>query len=354
MRIDIWRMTYKEETSYRDQARLKGLLRCQSLKALRQAVWRLVKGDLGMRLDIWRVAKIDALSLEKQRKLNLRMQAGAYRQLRQVMWRMVRGSMSMRVDIWRVSMAAALSQANQGRLKALMKRKALQQIRDAMWRMVRGDMSMRINIWRYDTVEALQVARELKVRSLMKGKAMRELRQIMWRMVRGEMGMRIDVWRVARMDALSHEKQMTLMLRMQEGAHHTRSGALKYLRSTFWQAFRGDVSMRIDRWRLSVQARSIRGWEDLGPHRHLGVKLAARLTRAVIRDRHVEDLEDAARRKGLVQCLLVWSDQVYTDKTIMNRAGEDVELIAILGHEPILKHPIPKPPLCHCSTYHLI
>ena len=41
-------------------------------------------------------------------------------------------------------------------------------------------------------------------------------------------------------------------------------------------------------------------------------------------------LETAAARKGMLQCLLIWADQVYTDKKIIARAGEDVELIAIL------------------------
>ena len=122
MRLEVWRQHVKMAAlkRHRDlQATLEAQMRAQGqeagLRALKQVMKRLAKGEAAMRIEIWRTKKQDEVRAEEMARLQRDLEAKAVdatrgaglRQLKQIMTRHAKGEAGMRVEVWRMAVIMA-------------------------------------------------------------------------------------------------------------------------------------------------------------------------------------------------------------------------------------------------------
>jgi len=204
--MDNWRRSTKDEVDAGIQRRLKKQLFLQNenareelqiqlkdamaqeaLRQLRQVIWRLMRGEVGMRLHTWRVSKQESViqtMMQADFEKACFIHQKALRQLRQVTWRLVKGDVGMRLDIWRMAKRDEFAL-----MKDLEYNRSTQALEEAASQEIVG---MRLDIWRMSRiVEEVQGVKDDV--DLVKHSSQRHMRNAFWK-VKGDIAMKMDAW----------------------------------------------------------------------------------------------------------------------------------------------------------------
>jgi len=288
LRLEIWRQLLHaadRDKAATMQAALLAKMREDSrgtgLKAMRQVMVRLVKGEVSMRLMIWRTALQEERQAEELALIKLQHETtvadlrdaslhSALQQIRQFWARILKDEIGYRVLVWRNTMEEEKriedgSRVRRG-LEALandsLKAAGLRMMTQTMLRLARGEQAVMISQWRQGTEAALhaekvsRVERELKFLNSesAKGQGLKMMAQIMTRAVKGELGMRILIWRTTmsewkRLDALSAMRREL----DSKAAHASRGAGIRQLKQVMIRLAKGEIAMRIEIWKTQLK-----------------------------------------------------------------------------------------------------
>jgi len=264
------------------QAALEAFLRIQgqgaSLRQLRQIMARFLHYTIMLLLQNWRLNGLSgvlsdgdreakAMKAALQAKMRMEGQGAGLRMLKQIMFRMVKGEIGMRLMIWRsATQADAQDGAAMGKMAAAQQNAAIQQLRRMLARIMHGVIGERYEIWRAHTQQAnmsdqsqlelarLKAALEGQLAAQGQGAGLRMLRQVLARQVKGELGMRMEIWKMAVVDD-KHATQLRAMQKeLERSLSDTSSGAgLRALRQVFARIMKGELGLRIEVWRTAAK-----------------------------------------------------------------------------------------------------
>jgi len=216
-------------------------------------------------------AEFDAFIEDQQHEAELeqglareRGQEVGLKQLRQVLWRLFRGQVGMRVDMWRVAVKAAVYESHREiqrsmelQMKAQGRDAGLRMLRMCFYLTVKGEAASRLDVWRTAVddearaMELKQLRRELEVgwRDTTRGASLRLLRQVMAQLLRGEVALTLQVWRSAmQSEAEGLARAIQAHFQLQSKTQSQASG-LRALRMVLKHRLQGEVGLRLEAWR---------------------------------------------------------------------------------------------------------
>jgi len=198
---------------------------------------------------------------------------GAFNSIKQAMWYLTKGELGMRVRIWRNLIARSINAAQVSCLDVMKTqltnshyKNAIRITRHVMLRLVKGEMSKMVDIWRMHVCDERQAQRILWLETQMQEEAsdsrrrtgIRMIRQIMRRMVCGEFGLRIHLWRKQHMRSLKIENEETLSNLEATWVNRQAIRGIHGLTQTLLRLMRGEISFRLHLWSKSMKVHTVR------------------------------------------------------------------------------------------------
>ena len=279
--IDEWKRsalisTLDAEKAH-ELARLRKALEAQAadtsrgagLRMLKQAMARLVRGELGLRLEVWRQEVSKHRMRQQERGTGLKA-------MQQIMVRLVKGEVAMRVVMWRTStreashadalsllqlqwetkMAAQADAAANATLHT-----AINQIRQIWARSLKGELGLRVVVWRTAMAEERRLEEGARVRrgfeaqasDAIKAAGLQMMKQIKVRLTRAEQYAIVSLWRQGTEEA-QHALEVARVQRELELRHseHAKGQGLKLMAQIMTRAMKGEAGMRLFIWRTAT------------------------------------------------------------------------------------------------------
>eukprot|EP00656_Telonema_subtile_P034196 TRINITY_DN38316_c0_g1_i1.p1 TRINITY_DN38316_c0_g1~~TRINITY_DN38316_c0_g1_i1.p1 ORF type:complete len:639 (-),score=99.74 TRINITY_DN38316_c0_g1_i1:26-1942(-) len=276
MRVAVWRAAWMLQHAHmegKQQAELIDLettWKVAAIRELKQAMARMLRGQVGLRILVWRNAARDFLA--RQHKIavaHLAEMSVAIRALRHALCRIGKGELAMRLTVWK----RALHQSRACHLRDVQAKLVdtrhahsnhqqelgVQAMRHALWGLVRGELGMRVHGWRIHVKDSSSQRHSAVVASVIaterdsrKRQALREMEQALSRRMKGELAMRVVVWKGSRRcDVDRAQRELVGRLRVEERSGRQRA-AMGHLRQSVSRMLRGEIGMRLGMWRREV------------------------------------------------------------------------------------------------------
>jgi len=274
IRLDIWRTRCQSSkfAGLQDNlvhhtslaAKLKAQTWSGGVGLMRRIMHEKMNGEVHMRIVIWRTTqqcqtnKMNNFHDSLAAKMRLQGYAVALTSLRQIMYRIVMGEIGMRIYIWRI----ACDKISNSRCSLVDQCKLQCQNSGFLilyyWfdRMMKPELPSRIQIWKTASVFRAQLA--------VQRAGMRMLCQILCRVFMSEVSIRVEIWRMA----LRNRKVLNVMaiqgtLR-RTGKSQGHSGAAKILRQILHRMWRHKLLQALFTWNETMTS----------SHNVCGLKLA--------------------------------------------------------------------------------
>jgi len=238
------------------QAR-QDVVREAALAQMKHFLQRMVKGETALRFELWRKAanqdqlRSDVLRVvrSQQQSANVVRRSASLRQLRMAMRRMMKGALAVQFEQWRKNANEALIidqvQRFASRLKSNTQVAAVRQMQLAVQSIIKGDVWLRFTIWRdaanrgileqqvlsvlqhqevklisehtqkeadtRDSLTAQVLDFSITQRRKMNAAALAHIKHILHKICRGDLSMRVVMWRDAANQSLLESKVRTAM-----------------------------------------------------------------------------------------------------------------------------------------------